>query len=58
MTPDFGNIESMYILCSPAATELYLVWSIKFFFMDSVSLGIANDQTENWNFLSVEQFKI
>ena len=26
--------------------------------MDSVSLGIADDQTENWNFVSVEQFKI
>ena len=33
-------------------------WSIKFFFMDSVSLGIADDQTENWSFLSVEQYKI
>ena len=29
-----------------------------FFLMDSVSLGIADDQTENWNFVSVEQFKI
>ena len=29
-----------------------------FFFMDSVPLGIADDQTENWNFVSVEQFKI
>ena len=26
--------------------------------MDSVSLGIADDQTESWNFVSVEQFKI
>jgi len=26
--------------------------------MDSVFLGIADDQTENWNFASVEQFKI
>ena len=33
-------------------------WGIKFFFMDSVSLGIADDQTESWNFVSVEQFKI
>jgi len=29
-----------------------------FFLMDSVSLGIADDQTENWNFVCVEQFKI
>ena len=29
-----------------------------FFLMDSVSLGIADDQIENWNFVSVEQFKI
>ena len=26
--------------------------------MDSVSLGIADDQIENWNFVSVEKFKI
>ena len=31
---------------------------LSFFFMDSVSLGIVDDQTENWNFVSVEQFKI
>ena len=26
--------------------------------MDSVSLGIVDDQTENWNFVSDEKFKI
>ena len=31
---------------------------LRFFFMDSFFLGIADDQTENWNFVSVEQFKI
>ena len=31
---------------------------LRFFMMDSVSLGIADDQTENWNLVSVEQFKI
>ena len=31
---------------------------LSFFLMDSVSLGIADGQTENWNFVSVEQFKI
>ena len=31
---------------------------LSFFLMDSVSLGIADDQTESWNFVSVEQFKI
>ena len=44
---------------SPAATELYLLLRYYvFFLMDSVSLGIADDQTESWNFVSVEQFKI
>jgi len=31
---------------------------LSFFLMDSVSLVIADDQTENWNFVSVEHFKI
>ena len=37
---------------------------LSFFFMDtesikkSIALGIADDQTENWNFVSVDQFKI
>ena len=31
---------------------------LSFFRMDSVSLGIADDQTENWNFVSIDQFKI
>ena len=31
---------------------------LSFFFMDSVSICIADDQTESWNFVSVEQFKI
>ena len=30
---------------------------LSFFFMVSVSLGIADDQTENWDFVIVEQFK-
>ena len=40
--------------CSPAATELYLVLRYSVFVMDSVSLGITDDQTENWNFVSVD----
>ena len=31
---------------------------LSFFLMDSVSLDIADNQTESWNFVSVEQFKI
>ena len=31
---------------------------LSFFFMVSVSLGIADDQTESWNFVSVEECKI
>ena len=31
---------------------------LSFFFDGFVSLGIADDQTESWNFVSVEQFKI
>ena len=31
---------------------------LSFLLMDSVSLGIADDQTETWNFVTVEQFKI
>ena len=45
-----------YIVRQPMSYTLF--WGIKFFFMDSVSLGIADNQTENWNFVSVEQFKI
>ena len=56
------NISSMCkpieCLTSPAATEIYLILKYYIFFMDSVSLGIADVQTENWNFVSVEQFKI
>ena len=47
---------------SPAAKPRYgalpCFQVLSFFLMDSVSLGIADDQTESWNFVSVEQFKI
>ena len=42
--PRFGALSGFEGLC--------------FLFMDSVSLGIADDLTESWNFVSVEQFKI
>ena len=60
------SMEGKVFLCvwiySPAAKlrfgALPCFEVLSFFLMDSVSVGIADDQTENWNFVSVEQFKI
>ena len=58
----FGPARIIYDCYSPAAKPRFVVLPcfevFSFFFMDYVSLGIADDQTESWNFVSVEQFKI
>ena len=58
--PEGSPKDVYWVSCrySPAATELSSFWGIKFFFIDSVSLGIADDQTESCNFVSVDHFKI
>ena len=54
----FNFVESVVRQPNPDLGPYLVLRYEVFFLMDSVSLGISDDQTENWNFPSVEQFKI
>ena len=55
-------LKYLFMRLSPAAKPRFGALPcfevFSFFLMDSVSLDIADDQTENWNFVSIDQFKI